>query len=159
MPEPPSPETIAQLHRWFAIECNNGCWDLISQPQRTKDEGRLMLQLAYAAGYHWSQAGTALNGARADLTIAWVHSLLGNGALAGESARRCLDYFEHNPGEDWDLAFAQAAMAFAAAVEGDANQQARFYAEAKHLGEAIQDEVDRKIFFESFNQVPNQVHK
>ena len=157
MAESPSPETIAHMHRWFAIECNNTCWELIEKANRSPEDDRLMLYRAYGSAYHWDFAGTPLNAARAELTLAHAHSLLGQGELALIYARRDLDFCEHNDCEDWDLAFAHAAMAFAAAVNGDAELHARHYAEAKRRGEVIADEIDRSIFQGSFNQIPSEV--
>lgn len=157
MTEAPSPETIAQMHRWFAVECNNTCWELLEKPQRSPVEDRQMLYRAYASAYHWEHAGTPLNAARAELTLSMVHSQLGHGGLALQYARRDLDFCENNDCEDWDLAYAHAALANAAAVSGDSELHARHYAEAQRRGEGIADEIDRSIFLGSFNQIPNQV--
>lgn len=159
MAETPSPETIAQMHRWFAVECNNGCWELIEKAERSPDDDRDMLYRAYAAAYHWSYAGTPLNGARAELALARTHSLLGQGDLALGFAQAALDFFEHNDCEDWDLAFGHAEVAYAAAVTGDEVLHAKHYDAAKRRGETIADEIDRTIFLGSFAQVPNTVLK
>ena len=130
MPEQPTAEMIARMEKWFAAECNNRAWELASQAARTPQESDEMLYAAYAAAYHWSKAGTALHGARAEMTLAHMHSVRGEGELALRYARRCLAYFEQNPGEDWDTAFAHAELAFAAATAGDSALHAAHYAEA-----------------------------
>jgi len=157
MTEQPTSETIAQMHHWFAVECNNSCWNLMYKADRTPEDDRDLLYRAYAAAYHWSYAGTPLNGARAELTLANVHSQLDHSDLALHYAQLSLDYFENNDCEDWDLAFGHAAMAYAAATSGDADLHAKHYIEAKRRGEAIANEIDRTIFMESFNQVPTEV--
>lgn len=157
MSEDPSPETIQKMHRWFAVECNNGAWNLSSKPERTQVEDREMLYMAYSAAYHWSKMGLPLNDARADMTLAHVHAVLGHGALALSCAQRCLDYFETYGGEDWDLAFANLEMAFAGAASGDQAIHARYYAQAKSLGEAIRDDQDRQIFFEELARIPGPI--
>lgn len=154
MAESPTPETIAQMQRWFAVECNNACWALIDRKDRSPGEDREMLYCAYAAAYHWSKAGTPLNGARAELTLGQAHSLLGHASLATDYARSALEYFENHPCEDWDLAFGHAGVAFAAAVAGDTNNYAWHYAEARRLGEAIADPQDKAIFLDSFARIP-----
>ncbi len=154
MTESPSLEIIAQMQRWFAVECNNACWDLIERKERSPREDREMLYCAYAAAYHWSKTGTPLNGARAELALAHTHGLLGHANLALEYARSALEYFENHPCEDWDLAFGHAALAFAAAVASDKVDHAWHYAEARRLGEAIADPQDRAIFMDSFARIP-----
>jgi hypothetical protein len=154
MPEPPAPEEIARWQRWFAVECNNHAWSQTARAERTAASDREMLYAAYAAAYHWSKVGTALNDARAELLLAHVHALLGEAAPALAYARRVLAYCENNPCEDWDLAFAHAELAHAAAVAGDHALHAEHYALARARGEAIADEEDRRVFLEEFARIP-----
>ncbi|MDD5468266.1 MAG: hypothetical protein PHS96_10700 [Anaerolineales bacterium] len=154
MVEQPTSEMIQKMGRWFAVECNNRAWDLASKTTRTADEDRELLFNAYAAAHHWRQVGTPLQQARADLLLAHAHALCSHGELAWHYARRCLSFFEANPAEDWDLAFAHAAMALAAAANQDAGLHARHYALAKEYGQAIKDEEDRRIFWQEFARIP-----
>jgi hypothetical protein len=116
-----------------------------------------MLYAAYAAAFHWSKVGQPINGARADVTLAHVHALLGHGQLAQQYAQRCLAFFEHNEGEDWDIAFAHAEMAHAAAVTGEWELHAQHYAAAQARGTAIEDEEDRQIFLTELARIPSQI--
>jgi hypothetical protein len=156
MAKQPTQKKIDKWQRWFAIECNNRAWHLASQPKRTEDEDREMLLGAYAAAFHWSKIGKPINDARADLTLAHVHSLLGQD-MGLHYAQRCLAFFENKKGEDWDLAFAHAEIAYAAAVIGDADLHAKHYAIAKELGEAIKNDEDRGTFLGEFARIPSQV--
>ena len=113
-----------------------------------------MLCLAYAAALHWSKVGAPLNAARADSLLARVHALLRHEDLAMHYAQRCLEFCQTNACEDWDLAFAHAEMAFAAAIAGNSNVHAEHYDLAKMKGEALKDPEDRQVFFESFNRIP-----
>jgi hypothetical protein len=155
--EKPSPEMIDQWHRWFAVECNNSAWDLASRSSRTSAENEEMINLAYAAVLHWSKVGKPIHQARADVTLAHALALAGHGELALRHAQRCLAFFEANPAEDWDIAFAHAEVAHAAAVEGNASLHAKHYALAQEHGQVIQDETDRKIFLDELSRIPNQV--
>lgn len=157
MTEQPSQETIDQWHRWFAIECNNSAWDLASRSSRTSAEDEEMVNLAYAAALHWSKVGKPIHQARADVTLAHALALAKRGELALRHAQRCLAFFEANPAEEWDIAFAHAEVAHAAAVEGNAVLHAQHYALAKEHGHAIQDETDRKIFMDELARIPNRV--
>ena len=157
MTDEPTPEMIEKWHRRFAVECNNRTWDLIDRPKRAPAEDQEMLYTAYAAAFHWSKVGKPINNARADVTLAHVHALRGEGEMALRYAQSSLTFFESNAGEDWDVAFAHAEMAFAAAVLGDADLHARHYSEAKRRGEAIQEEEDRTVFMDEFSRIPSQV--
>ena len=154
MPNIPSDSTLRKYHRWFAIEANNSAWDLASLPERTPEQDEQMLYRAYTSAFHWSQVGTPLHSARAWITLAHAHSLLGHGSLALDYANHALDFFERNQGEDWDMAFAHAELAFAAAVSGNLAQHARHYLLAQQSGQSIQDPEDRQVFFDEFARLP-----
>lgn len=157
MSEQTNPETTRQWHRTFAVECNNAAWDLAAREDRTPADDRQMLSAAFAAAYHWAQIGNPLNDARADMTLAHVLALLNQGAMALEYARRSLSFFEAGSGEDWDLAFAHAELAHAAAKCGDHTLHSYHYARARELGETIAGEEDRKIFLDEFARIPRMV--
>lgn len=154
MPGAPDPADIARWQRFFAVECNNRAWDLASQSIRTPEEADEMLYAAYAAAYHWKFAGQGVNHARADVTLAHVHSLLGQGERALHYARRSVDYFHAQPAADWDFAFAHLEVAFAAAVAGNSLLHSEYYSLARMLGESIVEEEDRKIFLDEFARIP-----
>lgn len=149
-----TPESIARWHQRFAAQCNNRAWDLADQPERTPDEEDEMVAAAYAAAYHWGKVGASLNVARADVTLAHILSVAGQGQSALHYAQRSLDYFEHHACEDWDAAFAHAEIAFAAAVLKDRPLHARHRALAIQLGQEIQDEQDRQVFLDVFERMP-----
>ncbi len=150
---------IDQAHRWLAVECNNRAWDLTAKAKRAPEESREMLLSACASVYHWSKVGKAVHQARGDLLLAHVHALLGHGDTALDYAKRCLAFFKNHDCEDWDMAFAQAEMAHAAAALGDAKLHAKHYALAEKQGRRIADEQDRQIFFQEFARIPKRVSR
>ncbi len=142
----------SSLHEEWKVDFSCCAWN--------SKEGLVLIdpiELDDASLARLEQVGKPVNDARADLTLAHVHALLGQGQLALGYAQRCLAFFENNTGEDWDMAFAHAEMAFAAAVLGDADLHAKHYAQAKKLGEAIQEEEDRTVFMDEFSRIPSQV--
>jgi hypothetical protein len=155
----PDEKEIEKWHRWFAVECNNSGWSLASKPDRNAAENREMLLSAQAAAFHWSKIGQPVNGARADLLLAHVHALLGDGARAMTHAKSCLNFCEANPCEDWDIAFAHAGVSLAAAVLGDAELHARHHAAAEKFGAKIKREEDREMFYEEFARLPKQARR
>jgi hypothetical protein len=154
MTEQPPQDEVNIWHRRFAVICNNSAWELTQKPERTTAEGRELLYLAYAAAYHWSKVGTALNHARAEVLLAHALSLSGDGELAMQYARSALAFFEAGNGEDWDLAFAHLEVSLAAATQGEDELHRLHYSLAHAQGEAIQDQEDRDIFFQELGRIP-----
>lgn len=149
-----SADERAASHRWHAIECNNLAWSLSEQAARSASEDDDMLHAAHAAAFHWSRVGNELHRARADMLLARVHALLGNGKAALLYARRCHEYLMGNNPPDWEKAFSHAVLAHASLKAGERVLHATHYAEARKLGESIADSEDRAIFFRTFGTIP-----
>jgi hypothetical protein len=154
MADRPAADEIAKWNRFFGAECNNTAWDLAERAERTPAEDQDMLSRAYAAAYHWSQAGGALQNGMADVLLAHVHALLRHPDQALAHARAALAFTEKYEGEGWEGAFAHAEMAYAAAVAGDAEMHAQHYALAQQAGDALPEGEDRTIFFDTFARIP-----
>lgn len=153
----PSADELARFHRWFAVECNNGAWALADRPDRSAADDRLLREMAHAAMYHWSFVGTAVNAARGEVTLAHALAVLGDGAAALAAAERALALLEGDAAaeaEDWDVAFAQAELAHAAAVLGDIERHRRHRALAAAAGAAIADDEDRAVFQAELAKLP-----
>jgi hypothetical protein len=153
MPDAGSAEEIRKWHRFFAVECNNRAWGLSEATSRTGAQDGEMLDAAHAAAFHWNQVGTDVHRARADMLLAHVHALLGHGAIAMRHARASFDAVASRQSPAWEVAFAHAVLAHAAAAVHDASLHARHYALAKEVGSALPDE-DRAIFDATFVHVP-----
>jgi hypothetical protein len=154
MAPPPSPEDIARWDRWFACEMTNRAWDIAEKTARTASEHEEMLHAAHAGALHWSRIGTDLHKARAEMLLAHVHALAGNGAIAMPYARRGHEYITTHESPDWEIAFAHAILANAARAAGDPSLYATEYALAKTCGEAIGDTEDKEIFERTFRLLP-----
>ena len=72
---------------------------------------------------------------------------------AVEHALRCQEITQSNPDEmqDFDLAFAQEALARAYALIGDQGKAQEYLKVAKKLGQAIQNKEDQEIFTGDLN--------
>lgn len=154
MSEVVSAEELNKWQRRFAVECNNRAWRLSEQPARSAAEDDEMLAAAYAAAYHWSKVGTALHAARAKMLLAHVLALTGQGAAAMANAQASFDYVIHHDSPAWEIAFAHAILANAAAASGDAHLHRRHYDVARGLGERLPDPDERRIFSATFARVP-----
>jgi hypothetical protein len=137
------------LHRWFGVELNNGTWDLIDNglsEQSPRAEREQALYAAYAATYHWMQAGTVANHGRGEYLIAAVATVTGCLDIAGHHADRYAELIEAHPAafDDWDLAFAAEGLARVASRRGSADA-GKLKGEAVRLAEAVSDPEDRRI--------------
>jgi hypothetical protein len=148
-----APEELAKWNRWFAIETNNRAWRLSESTLRTEAEDAEMLHSAHAAALHWSKVGTELHNARAAMLLGHVHALLGLGATALPYARRAYDYVQSHDSPPWEVAFAHAVLANAAAAAGNRDLHARHYAAARDLGAQIDNPEERAIFDATFRTV------
>ena len=113
-----------------------------------------MLHAAHAAAYHWSKVGTELHQARAAMLLGHVHALLGRGASAMAYARQSFTFVTSRDSPPWEVAFAHAILANAAAAARDRELHAKHYAMAKDLGAALADAEEREIFDATFRAVP-----
>ena len=154
MADRPGDEELAKWKRWFAVECNNEAWGLAEAPDLDARRSERMLDAAHAAAYFWSDVGDDLNAARADMLLGHAHARAGDGELALRYAERSYDYFARRETADWEIAFANAVLAGAAAAAGRGDLHASRYEEARRLGEAIADAEDRDIYLATFRQVP-----
>jgi hypothetical protein len=147
------------LHRWFAVELNNALGDLLFDltPATPRAEQDRALYQAYAACYHWLEAGTAANHGRGEYTIAQTALAIGRPQIAVLHAPRYAELIAEHPDDftDWDRAFATEIRARTAAATGspDARQlKARAQSLTDHIAdpdarEVVQDRLDRGPWF------------
>lgn len=147
------------LHRWFAVELNNALGDLLFDltPDTPRAEQDLALYQAYAACYHWLEAGTPANHGRGEYTIAQTALAIGRPQIAAHHAPRYAELIAEHPDDftDWDRAFATEIRARTAAATGslDARQlKARAQSLTDHIAdpdarEVVQDRLDRGPWF------------
>jgi hypothetical protein len=141
------------MQKRIASKCNNAAWDLIEKPDLDTSECSALVRLAGTASHHWSEIGTARNMAHADLLFAWALARAGAAAPATDAAERALRYFTENPFEDWENAFAHAAMAASLHCAGDQDGHRSHYNEAQQL-EGKLARGDLKLFQAAFRNVP-----
>lgn len=141
-------------HRRFAFEANNRAWRLADSTARSEAEDAEMLDAAHAASFHWAKIGTALHRARAQMLLGHVQALLGQGGPAMTNARAAFDFVLARDSDPWEIAFAHAVLANAAAAAADGKTHGAHYAQAKALGMALADQEEKDIFEAMFRTVP-----
>lgn len=108
-------------HRALAAGYFNAAWDLIDRTDRTPEQDRDMLTLAFASRQHWIEAGgTAQNLAVADWQVAHTASLAGLAGVALVFARAAVERAESaDDVPTWLLASVHEGLARAHAAAGD----------------------------------------
>jgi hypothetical protein len=143
-------------HKYFGIELNNFTWSLLSNPNRSPEEDELMLHAAHGSYFHWMQNGTVVHRQRGEWLISRVYSMLNIPERAFYHARKCMQYTQENLGdmEDFDIAYADEAMARALACNGNLDEAKRYLKSAKEKGDKISDIEAKKYFTGDLNTEP-----
>jgi len=150
------------LHRGLGVEGNNETWRLLDEgppgPDSPAEERARFLYRAYASAYHWMEtpSGTAANRVRAEHLIARAAIAVGLADTGLHHAERCLELCREHPDlvEDWDVAFAEEAVARAHAAAGDAEAARDHHEKASMLGAAIAEEGDKEVFLAELAKGP-----
>jgi hypothetical protein len=144
--------TLSQAHQRFAKMTFNSIWELLEKEDRSQEEDQDMLLAAYASLYHWTKVGTAVHYQRGSWMISRVHQCLGEAEPCLAWAYRCQEISESHSSEmeDFDLAYAQEALARAYALAGDQEHALHHWQQAAALGERIKDQEDKEIFLGDF---------
>ena len=140
------------LNRWFAVELNNGTWDVIDaglSDDSPREEREQALYAAYASTYHWMQAGNVANHGRGEHLIASVAVVIGQLDTAARHAARYAELIAAYPAAfaDWDSAASAEVLARIASRSGAA-EAAELKAEAVRAAEAVAGPEDRRICLE-----------
>ena len=144
----------AGAHTAFAKSAFNAAWDLIDKTDRTPDDDRQMLTLAFASRWHWGEVGTPENKAIADWQVAHVASLIGDASLARAFAQAAYDSARRGDLPDWLRASTAEGLARAHACAGDRTSYDTYATEARHLVEQLDDEEDRELILGQLASIP-----
>jgi hypothetical protein len=146
------------LNRWFAVELNNGTWDVLEgglSEDSPRIEQELALYAAYASTYHWMQIGTVANHGRGEYMIASVAVTIGLLDVAARHADRYAELIDAHPAAfaDWDRAFSAEVMARVAARTGSADAAA-LKDRAHNVAAAVGDPGDRQVVLDRLARGP-----
>jgi len=139
--------TLDQAHEKFAKSLNGKTWDLLGKENRTREEDELMVLAASASLYHWLQIGTAVHAQRGEWLLAHVYTILEKPEPAMEHAQLCREITEKHQAEmqDFDLLYANEAMARVLALRGEKQEARRYKERASEAAETIADPEDKTI--------------
>lgn len=144
----------AGAHIAFAKAAFNGAWDLIDSPERTADDDRQMLILAFASRWHWGVSGSPENKAIADWQVAHVASLVGQPSLALTYAQAAYDAARDGDLADWLRASTAEGLARAHASAGDRASYEVYASETRQLVGQLDDEEDRELILGQLASIP-----
>jgi hypothetical protein len=141
--------TVEEAHKLMAIKTNGVVWQLLEKQDRSKSDDDLMVHAAHASCYHWLQAGTNVHHQRAHWLLSHVYAELNFSYPSLRHAQRCmeltLEFIDQM--QDFDLAYANEALARANACRQNKEEALYYLQNAEAAGNKITSEEDRKIFF------------
>jgi len=137
---------LASAHRYFAVECFNGAWDLIDKTGRTEEEDEEMLRLSLASIWHWTQRKdcTPTNLSVGYWQISRIYTLLGQVENARRYGRLCLEIGQMQGVEPFALGYAYEALARAEMVASNRAEMKAYLQQARNVCEIMTDEEDRQ---------------
>ena len=133
-------------HRHFAASCFNACWELMEKVGRSAEDNRVMVSLAYASRWHWSQVEDRkpVNYSRSEWQLSRALVLAGQPEAALDHARNGLELIDQHPEiGDFDRAFAHESVARALVALGNAESAQSHLKQAQDLAERVTNEKDR----------------
>jgi hypothetical protein len=142
-----APFDLPKAQRWFAIECNNGAWELLDKPNRSADETERLLHVAHASVHHWLAAGNALNHLRGVVLLANVYAGAGlpEGACFFADKALVLSAAAGDTQTTFDRATTLAAAARAYSISGDGPRAKEFLDLAQQAAAKL-DADERPVF-------------
>ena len=154
MNKEPSEQETKDWHRRFGVQANNRAWTLAERSSLEAGEKTELVYAAYAAAHHWSKIGTEDQMSSAQLLLGRVHALLGHAALAMEFATSAFRRITSRASAPWEVAFAHAILANAAAISDEPEVHREHYLKARTLGEGLEDPQDKELFLATFDLIP-----
>jgi hypothetical protein len=142
-------------HQAQAIAYFNAAWDLIDAPNRSTEQDREMLSLAFASRQHWIDAGgTPDKLAVSDWQVAHAASQAGLADVALVFARAAVDQAESNDVPTWLKASAHEGLARAHATAGQGDLYAYEVDLTRALLEKVADPEDRTLVETQLASIP-----
>lgn len=134
-------------HLHFSSDCFNRVWDLLDKSSRSKEEDRLMREMAHASLYHWLQREDC-NPTSLSIglwQVSRVHAVLGEGHCAKRYAEECIRISEENALPPFYIAYGYEAATRAAFVLKDSEAVESNLGNAKDLLPKIESDEERAM--------------
>jgi hypothetical protein len=141
-------------HRRTAAETFNRCWELLENANRTDEDNRELLTLAFVSRYHWSCVGAEEQMIIGDWMVSRAAAAVGEAHLAVRFAQRAYDRAQEADGPDWLGASVCEGLARAYAANGDLALRNQWYEAAEDLVERIEDHESKALIADQLDSVP-----
>jgi hypothetical protein len=148
------PEVESVNHRDLAASTYNACWEYLEKPDRTADDDRELLTLAFTSRYHWSLASGEEQVIIANWMVSRAAAAVGKAALALDFAQLAYDQAQDADVPDWLIASVHEGLARAFAAAGDTPTRDKWCAAAVELVDRISDDESRELIAEQLASVP-----
>ncbi|MFN8277570.1 MAG: hypothetical protein U0T84_08810 [Chitinophagales bacterium] len=142
------------IHLQFAVDCFNGIWKILDQPQPDHEAINEAILLAHTSTWHWKHAGTEIHQQRGEWIISRVYARFGFGSMALYHAQRCLAITDKNKFDDFDLAYAYEAMWRSLLVSEQPDEARVYFDKAMAAAQLIQKEEDRQWVLKDLAAAP-----
>jgi predicted lipid-binding transport protein (Tim44 family) len=141
-------------HRRTAVETFNRCWELLENGDRTDEDNRDLLTLAFVSRYYWSCVGAEEQMIISDWMVSRAAATIGEAHLALRFAQCAYDHAQEAEVPDWLSASVCEGLARAHAANGDLALRNQWYETAADLIERIEDHESKALIAAQLDSVP-----
>jgi hypothetical protein len=121
-----------EVHQQFSVECFNEVWMLLESDSRSREENRLMREMAHASLFHWLRREDCdpSNLSIGLWLVSRVHAVLGDGRASMMYALECISVSNDATLPAFFRGYACEAAARAAKTMKDSDAAGQYLAEA-----------------------------
>jgi len=148
-------EKINNSHRYWSATCFNATWDLIDKSPKTSEDIEMMLHLAHASFWHWTQVPdvTQTNLSVGYWLLGRVYALAGKGGEALYYGNHCVDIGLLNQLEPFYIGYGYEAVARAYQILQKPEMQEESKRKAMACLEKITDEENKNLLIADLKQL------
>jgi hypothetical protein len=144
---------VKAAHKYFSAYCFNKAWGLIDKKDRTTEEDEMMINLAQASIWHWTQREDCTD---QNLSVGYwqtsrIYALLGQADNAQRYGQLSLEKSEG--GEPFYIGFAYEALARAEHVAGKKDQAQEYLKKAWEQAEKIDNAEYKKMLTDDLDSL------
>ena len=141
---------IVAAHKYFAVSCFNGAWDLIDKPDRTVAEDEEMLRLAMASVWHWTQRPdrTPENLSVGYWQVSRIYAILRRAEDARRYGQLSLEASQAEGVGQFYRGYAFEALARAETIAGNRAKMENYLGLAQQAADAIPDADAKKMLLD-----------
>lgn len=146
---------LTSAHKFFSANCFNKTWDYIDNLARDAKDGDMMLMLAMASLWHWTQREdcTGQNLSVGYWQVSRVFALLGQADNARHFGQMSLDLAKSNSLAPFYVGYAYEALARAESIAGNNTKIEEYLAEAQRWANQVTEVDDKQLLVKDLNTI------